>query len=1072
MKVVLISGIALTLFCFSSLEMVAQKSKEKSSKSTAVQTGVYDPILLQGMKWRSIGPWRGGRSLAVCGVIDNPNLYYFGAVGGGVWKTEDGGQSWLPISDTSFKSSSVGAIAVAPSDPNIIYVGMGEAEMRGNVSFGDGIYKSADAGKTWNHSGLEKSGVIQNIIVHPQHPELVYASCMGKVFGANKERGVYRSKDGGKSWEQILAKDDSTGCYDVKFDPNNPLIIYATLWQAHRTPYSLSSGGKGSGLHKSFDGGNTWTDISKKPGLPVGLLGKITVAISAMNSNRVYAMIENENGGLFRSDDAGEHWTLINSDKNLRQRPWYFSQIYADPLNEDGIIVLNVEAWISKDAGKSFSRINNHHGDNHELWWNPNNSDNWILADDGGGEVTFDGGKTFSELDFPTAQFYHVNLDNDYPYGIYGAQQDNTSIKIKSRTDGYDIDESDWYPVAGGEAGYIVPDPRDPDITYGGEYDGQLSKYNKKNNQYQMISVYPETWIGSGAESKQFRFNWTFPITASPHNPLQLFVGSQYVHRSFDGGHSWEIISPDLTRKDPKTIGLSGGPITKDNTGAEVYADIFSFAESYVKQGILWAGSDDGLIHVSTDDGKNWNNVSIPTTQLPDWALISIIEPSHFKEGTAYVAATRYKSDDTKPYLFVTTDFGKKWKLIVNGIRVGDYTRCIREDPNKEGLLYAGTETGVYVSFNGGDQWQSLQLNLPNSPVHDMQIQKRDMDLVVATHGRSFWILDDLSALYQINDQTKASATHLFKPRDTYRTDGGSYYSPDMQTGENAPSGVLVHYYLKNKPKKELKLQFFTAAGDSIITFSSIRDKSGEPIKISKEFYEDKKLKRNGILTVDSGMNLFRWDMRYPDAKKVDGTNVMWAGSIIGPRAIPGEYKMKMYIADSLIEEQSFTILKDPRYTTTDADYAAQFELLMKINTKLSETHTAINKLNSATKTMSAYLGNITDTAQAAAFRKFLTPVLDSLTSIKGQLYQYKATAPQDILANPVMLNDKLAGIASVVSSADTKPTLASVDAYKDISKRIDIQLQKLNAIFQTKIPEFNTMVEKAGIPAIRIIEK
>lgn len=1061
-----------TALCFSALKMVAQKSKGKSSKENTQMAQGIDPILFQELRWRSIGPWRGGRSLAVCGVIDNPKVYYFGAVGGGVWKTEDGGQSWLPISDTAFKSSSVGAISVAPSDPNIIYVGMGEAEMRGNVSFGDGIYKSVDAGKSWKHYGLENSGAIQNIIIHPKNPDLVYASCMGKVFGSNKERGVYRTTDGGRNWQQILAKDDSTGCYDVKFDPNNPLIIYAALWQAHRTPYSLSSGGKGSGLYKSYDGGNTWSDISKKPGLPVGLLGKITVAISAMNSNRVYAMIENENGGLFRSDDAGEHWSLINSDKNLRQRPWYFSQIYADPLNDDGLIVLNVEAWLSKDAGKSFSKINNHHGDNHDLWWNPKNSDNWIQADDGGGEVTFDGGKTFSELDFPTAQFYHVNLDNDYPYGIYGAQQDNTSIKITSRTDGYDIDEYDWFPVAGGEAGYIVPDPRNPDITYGGEYDGQLSKYNKKNNQYQMISVYPETWIGSGAASKQFRFNWTFPITTSSHNPEALLVGSQFVHRSLDGGHSWEIISPDLTRNDPKTIGLSGGPITKDNTGAEVYADIFALAESSVKQGVLWAGSDDGLIHVSTDDGKNWSNVTIPSAQLPEWALISIIEPSHFKEGTAYVAATRYKSDDTKPYLFVTTDYGKKWKLIVNGIRPGDYTRCIREDPNKEGLLYAGTETGVYVSFDGGEHWQSLQLNLPNTPVHDLQIQKREMDLVIATHGRSFWILDDLSILYQLNQRIRSTDAQLFKPRNAYRTDGGSYYEPDMQSGENAPSGVLVHYYLKNKPVAEVKLQFLTSAGDSIITYSSTKDKSGEPLKISKEFYEDKKLKRNGILTADSGMNLFRWNMRYPDAEKVEGTNVMWAGSIIGPRAIPGEYKVRMYLADSLIGEQTFSIIKDPRYSASDADYASQFELLMRINSKLSETHTAINKLNSAAKTMSAYLGNITDTAQAATFRKFLTPVLDSLTAIKGQLYQYKATAPQDILANPIMLNDKLAGIASVVSSADTKPTIASGEAYKDIAGRIDVQLKKLELIFETKIPEFNGMVERAGIPAISIIKE
>ncbi|MBK9732984.1 MAG: glycosyl hydrolase [Chitinophagaceae bacterium] len=1048
---------------------VGQKAKSKTTVAADKYPGGYDPLFLQGMRWRSIGPWRGGRSLAVCGVAGNPQLYYFGAVGGGVWKTTDGGQTWLPISDSAFKSSSVGAIAVAPSDPNIIYAGMGEAEMRGNISFGDGIYKSMDAGKSWKHIGLEKSGAIQNIIVHPQHADLLYASCMGKIFGANKERGLYRSKDGGSTWEQILAKDDSTGCYDVKFDPTNPLILYATLWQAHRTPYSLSSGGKGSGLYKSFDGGDHWKLISENPGLPVGLLGKITVAISATNPDRLYAMVENENGGLFRSDDAGEHWSLINKDKNLRQRPWYFSQIYADPLNPDGVIVLNVSAWISKDAGITFSRINNNHGDNHELWWNPKNSNNWIQADDGGGEVTFDGGQTFSELDFPTAQFYHVNLDNDFPYGVYGAQQDNSSIKIKSRTDDFSIGESDWYPVAGGEAGYIVPDPLNPDITFGGEYDGQLSRYNKKNNQYQVISVYPEAWIGSSAGSKQFRFNWTFPITISPHNPNEVFVTSQHVHRSFDAGHSWETISPDLTRHEPKTIALSGGPITKDNTGAEVYADVFAFAESYAKQGVLWAGSDDGLIHVSTDDGKNWNNVTIPSSQLADWALISIIEPSHYDAATAFVAATRYKSDDTKPYLFRTTDYGKTWKLIVTGIVAGNYTRCIREDPNKQGLLYAGTETGIYVSFDNGDHWQSLQLNLPNSPVHDIQIQKRDKDLVVATHGRAFWILDDLTPLYQMNDQLKNATTYLLKPRDTYKVGGGSYYSPDMQTGENAPAGVIVHYFLKNKPAKELKLQFSTAADDSIITYSSTKDKSGDPIKISKEFFPDKKIKRVGVLPVDSGMNSFTWDMRYPDATKVDGTNVMWAGSVTGPQAVPGDYKVKMFIGDSLVGEQSFTIIKDPRITTTNADYQEQLALLLKINKKLTETHESINKINGSIKSINGYLDNVKDTALLAKFKKFTTPLIDSLTTVKGQLYQYKASAPQDILANPLMLNDKLAGIGSGVAAADTRPSKSSMEAFQDISKRIDAQLEKMKKLFNEKIPEFNKMVDDAKIPAVII---
>lgn len=1057
-----------TLILILQLPAFSQKSKSKTQSNTS--TPRYDPILFQGMKWRCIGPWRGGRSLAVCGVIQDNQTYYFGAVGGGIWKTTNGGKTWLCVSDSTFKSSSVGAIAVAPSDPNIIYAGMGEAEMRGNISFGDGIYKSADAGKTWKHIGLEKSYAIQNIIVHPQHPDLVYASCMGKIFGANPERGLYRSKDGGKMWEQILSVDDSTGCVDVKFDPTNPSILYASMWQAHRTPYSLSSGGKGCGLYKSVDGGNHWKNISQNPGLPVGILGKITVTVSPVNPNRVWAMVENAAaGGLFRSDDAGEHWSQINTDKNLRQRPWYFSQIYADPQDANGIMVLNVGAWISKDGGKNFSRYNNNHGDNHDLWWNPNDARNWIMGDDGGGEVTFDGGKTFSDLDFPTAQFYHVSVDSDFPYSVYGCQQDNSSIKIKSRTENFNIGTGDWFPVAGGEAGYLVSDPLDPHTTYGGEYDGQMSKYNDFTRQYQYVNPYPETWIGSAAESKQYRFQWTYPIVFSPHNPKALFVTSQFVHRSFDGGNTWEILSPDLSRHDPKTMKVSGGPITKDNTGAEVYADIFAFAESYVQPGVFWAGSDDGLIHVSKDEGKHWDNVTIPSSQMGEWSLISIIEPSHFDAATCYVAATRYKSDDTKPYLFKTTDYGKSWKLITTGIPANDYTRCLREDPNQKGLLYAGTERGIYISFDDGGRWQSLQLNLPVTPVHDIQVQKRDKDLVIATHGRSFWILDDLTPLYQLNDQMKNASFFLFKPRDTYKMQGGSFSSPEMQTGENAPNGVLIHYYLKNKPKKELKLAFFTAKGDTIITYSSVKDKKGEPVKISKDFYEDKKMKRPGILPVDSGMNTFLWDMRYPDATQVDGTNIMWAGSVVGPRAAPGNYSVKMLIGDSLIAQQTFAIMKDPRLTTSDADFAAQSDLLMKINKKLSETHKAINDINKAIGQINSYLGNVSDTALASSLKKSVQPTIDSLNAIAEQLYNPKAKAIQDVLAFPIMLNDKLAGVGSVVSSADTRPTKASYDAFNDISRRIDVQLSKLKKILGEKIPEFNRMVQEKKIPAVNL---
>jgi photosystem II stability/assembly factor-like uncharacterized protein len=1042
------------------------KSKSKTETSSASQ---YDPVLLQGMKWRNIGPWRGGRSLAVSGVIQNDQVYYFGAVGGGVWKTTDGGETWYCISDSTFKSSSVGAIAVAPSDQNVIYVGMGEAEMRSNISFGDGIYKSTDAGKTWKHTGLEKSYAIQNIIVHPQNPDLVYASCMGKIFGANPERGLYRSTDGGANWQQLLYQDDSTGCVDVKFDPVNPSILYAALWQAHRTPYSLSSGGKGSGLYKSTDGGNTWKNISESPGLPRGLLGRMAVAISPVNPQRVWAIVENENGGLFRSDDGGERWSQINTDKNLRQRPWYFSQIYADPLNENGMIVLNVNGWKSSDGGKTFQTLNVQHGDCHELWWNPNNSNNFIIADDGGGEVTFDGGKTFSEEDFPTAQFYHVSVDNDFPYSVYGCQQDNTSIKIASRNTRFTIDEDDWHPVAGGEAGYLAADPLNPDITYGGEYDGYMSRYDFTTDQTRSISVDPEVWIGSGAESKKYRFNWTFPIMFSPHDPTRLYCTSQFVHRTFDGGQTWETISPDLTRRDPKTIRPSGGPITKDNTGAEVYATIFSFAESYAQKGILWAGSDDGMVHVSKDDGKNWENVSIPASLLPQPALITQIDPSYTEAGTVYLSATRYKSDDVKPYLFKSSDYGKTWALITKGIAANAYCRVIREDPNRQGLLYAGTETGIYFSLDNGENWQSLNMNLPNSPIHDIAVHKRDKDLIVATHGRSFWILDDLSPLHQMKEETKTASSYLLKPRDAVRMQGGSFSSPTLQAAENAPNGVILYYGFKEKPKQEVKMIFFTEKGDTIITYSSKKDKKGEPIKVSKEFYEDKKMKRPGTLPDEAGLNRFVWDLRYPDATQVEGTNVMWAGSVTGPKASPGRYRVRMLLADSLIAEQTFNVLRDPRLQTTQQEYDEQLAYMIKVNQKLSQTHEAINKANKASSQISSYVSAVTDTALANEMKKLTQPVVDSLAAIAGQLYQPKAKAIQDILAHPVMLNDKLAGLGSIVSSSDTKPTAAAYASLADISGRIDVQIAKLQKIMEEQIPQINRMIEEKKIPAIQL---
>jgi photosystem II stability/assembly factor-like uncharacterized protein len=1052
------------LFAVLSIFSVCVFAQKKSEPKNI--TAAYDTSLFNAMHWRNIGPFRGGRSLAVCGISSQPNVYYAGAVGGGVWKTIDGGQTWSCISDTTFHSSSVGAITVAPSDPNVIYVGMGEAEIRSNISFGDGIYKSMDAGKTWKHMGLKDSYAISTIIVHPQNPDLLYACAMGKTFAPNNERGLYRSKDGGKSWERILFKNDSTGCVNVAFDPSNPRTIYATLWQAYRNRYSLSSGGKGSGLYKSEDGGDTWKDISQNPGLPVGLTGKITVCTSAAKPERVYASVENENGGIFKSDDRGEHWTRTTDDRNLRKRPWYFSTIVADAQNADVIYCLNVQFWKSTDGGMKFFQMNNPHGDNHDMWLDPANPKRFILGDDGGPWVTVDGGVTYTEADLPTAQFYHVNLDNDFPYHVYGAQQDNSSIRIASGTNNSTIGKRDWFGVAGGESGYIVPDPKNSDITIGGVYGGYLSMYNKKTEQDKIISVYPEVVYGDGAESKKFRFNWTYPISFSPHNPDVLYVCSQSVHRSTNRGDTWETISPDLTRHDSITMKPSGGPITKDNTGAEVYADVFAFAESPVKQGLLWAGSDDGLIHVSKDNGKTWANVTPKI--IPEWAMISIIEPSPFDEGTAYVAATNYKSDDTKPYLLKTTDYGAPWKMITTGIRENDYTRVIREDPNKKGLLVCGTETGAYISFDDGELWQPLQLNLPCTPVHDMQFQKRDHDLVIATHGRSFWILDDITPLYQLADAAK-SKYFLYQPRTTVRWQGNSFYNAGMQEGENAPHGALFRYYLAQKPDTELTLKFFTAKGDTIITYSSTKDKKGEPVKISKEFFQDKQLKRPGILPVDSGMNAFMWDLRYPDAKNIEeGNKAKLDGGVIGPHAPPGSYVAKLFLKDSLLAQRSFEITRDPRIEATDADLQAQFDLLMKINKKLSAVHEGINKIRLATKQVTQSLALIKDSALVKEVRKVSQPFLDSLKKVEEQLTQPKAVTDYDLFNFPNRLDDKLAALFNIASSADSKPTQPMAEVFSDLSAKADAQLDRLNAILTAQLPAVNEMIEDKKLYLIK----
>lgn len=1035
--------------------------------------------VIKNLKWRNVGPFRGGRSIAVAGHSDQPLTYYFGTTGGGVWKTIDGGVRWNPISDSTFKSSSVGAITVAPSDPNILYVGMGETDIRGNISGGDGVYKSTDAGKTWKHVGLKKSWGIARIMVHPKDANIVYVASLGNPFGRtnkpanSEERGVYRSMDGGVTWQQVLAPtNDKTGAIEVHIDPTNPSVIYAALWECFRNNHMMSSGGEGSGLYKSTDGGNTWTNISKKVGLPTGILGKMGVAVSPLNGNRVWAIVENKNGGLFRSDDGGETWTRTSNDKNLWQRPWYYCEIEADPGTQEGVYVLNVGFQYSNDGGKTFRQIQVGHGDTHDIWINPKNPQNFILGDDGGAEVTFNQGATFTDLDIPTCQFYHISLDNDFPYHLYGAQQDNSSIRISSRnTNSFAINNKDWEVVAGGESGYVVSDPTNSNIVYGGNYMGQIDKTNLITKQMQEVSPNPIQYLGDGANAMKYRFQWTFPIVFSPHNPKVLYATSQFVHRSTDGAQSWEVISSDLTRADTNTLVSSGGPITKDNTGAETFATIFTFAESYIQKGVFWTGSDDGLVHISKDEGKTWTKCTI--NGLPDWALMSIIEAGRHDAGTAYLAANRYKLDDTKPYLFKTKDFGKTWTKITNGIPENAICRVIREDPNKKGLLYAGTEIGIFVSFNDGDNWYPLNNNLPVTPIHDLQIQAREKDLCVATHGRAFWIMDNIEPLYQIMDNPSVADKkgHLFAPEAAYRVNGAAApFALASQQGENAPNGVLVNYFLKDKPKDEILLKFTTEKGDSIITYSSLKDKKGKALEVNKDFYQKEKIERPGTSPTESGLNTFLWDMRYPDATDTEGAPaMMWSGQVTGPKVPPGKYTVELIVGKESLGKQNFEIKKDPRVEATVEEIAESVQFQLKVKDKLSETHKAINNLRTIRKQINDYTASVQDTVFKKELEAISKPMLEKIQGVEDELIQHKAKAFQDLLALPIKLNDKIAGLASVAASADTKPTKQVQEALVDLSKQVDAQLTKLAKVISEDVPKFNQKAENYKTSAIRL---
>ncbi len=1043
-----------------------------------------DATALQGFRWRPVGPFRGGRVIAVAGHPTEMATFYMGSTGGGVWKTEDGGTYWENISDGYFKRASVGAIAVSEADPNVIYVGMGESTIRSNVSHGDGVYKSVDGGRSWEHVGLTETRNISKVRIHPTNPDLVYVAALGHAHGPNPERGVYRSTDGGKTWELVLFRTEEAGAVDLSMDLTNPRVLYAAFWEGVHRAHELVSGGPGSGLFRSDDGGDTWQEITRNRGLPEGMLGRMGIVASPAKPGRVWAIIEAKDGGVYRSDNYGESWVRTGEHREVRQRPWYYMHIFADPVDPETVWVLNLNCWKSTDAGNTFQMVPGTHGDYHDLWIDPKNTRRMIQGNDGGATVSFNGGETWSTIyNQPTTEFYHVITDNQTPYRIYGAQQDNTTMSIASRSNRGAITAQDSYEVGGGESGYIAIRPDDPNIIFAGNFAGVITRYDHRTSQRQNIQVWPEESAGWGAADLKYRFQWTFPIVLSPHDPDVLYITSQFVHRSTDEGHSWEVISPDLTRNDKSLQGPSGGPITIDSNGMDYYCTIFAFAESPLKKGILWTGSDDGLVHVSTDNGETWTNVTPP--DMPEWSLISIIDASPHEEGAAYIAVDRHRHDDFAPYLYKTSDFGKTWTKITNGIPEDDFMRVVREDPNRRGLLYAGSETGIYISFDDGENWQPFRQNLPVVPVHDLVI--KDSDIVLGTHGRGFWVLDDATPLYEYNEDVLSAATHLFKPRPAIRyltargfggpTVPGRNYQPTntiqatikhvempdgtvkrtyLDAGENPPDGAVISYYLKDKPEGEVTLTFMDADGNEIKRYSS-KPPAVDPAESGA--------RREPLVPVKPGLNRFVWDMRYPDAYNFKGA-IYRFGGVTGPIAPPGTYRVRLEAGDVSLE-QEFDILKDPRSSATNEDLQEQFALMIDIRDTLSETNRGTVRLRNLRNQLDLWekraegLENVDELLEATASLKA------ELAAVENELLQTSWKSSRDALTAPSKLNAKLATLMNVVASADARPTKQSREVYEELRTSVDIQLNHLTDLHKEDVPAINSLIRKLDLPAL-----
>lgn len=1042
MKNYFLLGLGLLALAFSPQESQAQRRKKAAAPAIA-------PELVKGIEYRELGPFRGGRSAAVTGVPGQPNLFYMGATGGGVWKTDNAGTTWKNISD-GFFGGSIGAVAVAPSDPNVIYVGGGEVTLRGNVSSGSGMYKSIDAGKTWDFIGLPESRHIPRVRIHPTNPDIVYAAVLGNIYKPTQERGVYKSTDGGKSWRRTLFANANAGAVDLVIDPNNARVLYATTWRVNRTPYSLNSGGEGSKVWKSTDAGESWTELSTNKGFAKGTLGIMGIAVSPVKADRVWAMVENKDqGGLYRSEDGGATWSKINDERKLRQRAWYYTRLYADTQDADGLYVLNVRYHKSTDGGKSFETANAPHGDHHDLWIAPEDNQRMIMADDGGAQVSLDGGASWSTYhNQPTAQYYRVTTDNSFPYRIYVAQQDNSTQRVKHRSDGGSISESDWEETAGGESAHIAVDPKNNDIVYGGSYGGFLTRVNHKTGTTRGINVWPDNPMGYGAEGMKYRFQWNFPIIFSKHNPDKLYTFSQHVHATTNEGQSWEILSPDLTRNDPTKLVSSGGPITQDNTGVEYYATIFAAAESPLKEGELWVGSDDGLVHLTQDGGATWNNIT--PKQMPTWAMVNSVEPSAFDPAVCYIAATSYKSGDFTPYLYKTEDYGKTWTTITNGIAKEHFTRVLREDPAVKGLLYAGTENGMYVSYNDGASWEAFQNNLPIVPITDLAV--KDHSLIVATQGRSLWMIDDLTVLHQLlaGEKSNTKTARLFDPKDAYRTKGRGGRS-SLTAGTNLPNGVITHFYLPEGMEQDsVVLNYHNAAGDLLASYSN------------------KAKERSKKLPLDKGANTFVWDTRGTGSELLPGM-ILWWANLDGPKAVPGAYKVSMSVGDQTIATHDFSILPDPRAEASVADMQAQYDFITKVNTTINDAHNAIKNIRDVNGKLTAFMKKYKGDTAVNDLYTMAKDMKESLETVEKALYQTQNRSGQDPLNFPIRLTNKLGHLNSLVGLDDFPPTEQDEAVRQELTAAIEVQLAAFNQTISDQLEAFNAAFTAKGLPFLSV---